>query len=314
MAKHPVDFPTPRDQPTDLESYALSGTFPVGSYQVHHVTDGVGFGVRRFWFNGIEPSEWMPVLGLDDPDTPFPINFGLFVVAGHGRVILVDSGFGPASLDIPGLRGANELLQRLAELGIGRDDVDTVVQTHLHSDHCGQLVLEQPGGGVELTFPNATVHLHQSELDHWMGEAGDKDPMSPYVRSRMAPVQEAGLIRTFTEPTELAPCVTAVPMVGHTPGHTVVRVSSGGAECLLVGDLIHHPVHVRHRDWLPAIDFAPPQSIQSRSNLVDLAIELDAMVTAPHLPILTLGRLHRSADGVVHWRPVELGRVNPPVA
>ena len=61
--REPIALPTPRDQPRDLESYALRGSFAVGDLTVHHLTDGLTFGNRRFWFNGIDPATWMEPLG-----------------------------------------------------------------------------------------------------------------------------------------------------------------------------------------------------------------------------------------------------------
>jgi glyoxylase-like metal-dependent hydrolase (beta-lactamase superfamily II) len=309
--REPSAFPTPRDQPRDLESYALRGSFAVGDLTVHHLTDGLTFGNRRFWFNGIDPATWMEPLGLTDPDTPFPVNFGLFAVTGRGSVTLVDCGFGPAIHELPDVRAGNELLTRLSETGIEPADVEHIVLTHMHTDHCGQLVTQTPAGGAKITFPRATVHVHTDELAYWTGPASDDDPMSGYVRSRITPVADSGQVVTFTSATQIAPGVTAVPMTGHTAGHTVVLVTADGASCFLVGDLAHHPVHFCHHSWLPAIDADPVRSVQARQALAERAIALDAIVTAPHMPILTLGRLSRDHDGQVIWTRVDPSGLAP---
>ena len=298
------DFPSPVNQPTRVEDYARSGSFSIGRATVHHVTDGLGFGRRQFWFTGIDPAEWMPTLGLSDPDTLFPLNYGLFVVVADNTVTLVDSGCGPIADKIGGAYGGNGLITRLAEIGIEPGDVNHIVQTHLHSDHCGQLVTEE-GAERRITFPNAKVHVHAAELSHWTGPATDDNPMAPFVRSRIEPVAAAGALTTFTSTTAIAPGVVAIPMTGHTPGHTCVLVADGGESCLLVGDIAHHPIHFRHHDWLPQIDFAPSASIASRNGLCELAIGLGAIVTAPHMPILTLGRLSRDESGEVAWTRVD---------
>lgn len=309
----PSAFPSPVNQSTRLADYALSGSFPIGDITVHHVTDALAFGKRRFWFTGIDPADWMPTLGLSDPDTLFPLNYGLFVVVAGGVVTLVDSGCGTFADGIEGAYGGNELLTRLAELGIDPGDVRHIVQTHLHSDHCGQLVTED-GAERRITFPNAEVHLHAAELSHWTGPATDDDRMAPFVRSRIEPVAAAGAITTFTSASVITPGVIALPMTGHTPGHTCVLVADRGQSCLLVGDIAHHPVHFRHHDWLPQIDFDPPASIASRAALCELAIGLDAIVTAPHMPILTLGKLAHDSSGAVTWTRVDPASLGTPAA
>ncbi|TDD57701.1 hypothetical protein, partial [Actinomadura rubrisoli] len=71
-----------------------SATISVGRTHVTQVSDGVAEGPRRYWFNGVEPSEWMPAVGVTDPDAPFTVGSGGFVVTGDGHVTLVDTGWG----------------------------------------------------------------------------------------------------------------------------------------------------------------------------------------------------------------------------
>lgn len=294
-------LPSPLDLPTDLADYSLSGSFEVGSIKVHHLSDGLAFGPRRSWFTGIDPEEWMPTLGLTDPDTPFPLNFGFFVIEGQDGITLVDSGFGPSADNVPGIRGGNEMMERLAEVGVQPEDVAHVVQSHLHGDHCGRLVTQVEAALVP-TFPRAGVHVHQAEFDHWTGAATDGHMMAPKVRAMLEAI--AGQLTTFSGITAITPGVLALPMPGHTPGHTCVLVSDAGAACILVGDLAHHPVHFENHGWVHELEGDLAQSLVSRAALADMAIGLDAVVTAPHMPILTLGRLHRDDAGHVRWTAV----------
>ena len=272
----------------------LSETFRVGNLMVSQFSDGVMTGPRQSWFNGIDPAIWMPVLGVTSPDTPFPVNFGGFVVTGDGHVTLIDSGWGVPARTMANMTGGGQMLERLAELGIQPGDVDRIVQTHLHSDHCGWLV-EDAGG--QLTFPNATVYLHVRELEYWTSAASDDNQMAPFTRSRIGPVQAAGRVQTFDGEFAVSEAVTALPTPGHTPGHSSVLLTSGGEHVLLLGDVAHHPVHLEHHDWLPVIDLDPPESIRSRGKMAALAAERNALVTAPHMPILTLGRVRRVENG-----------------
>jgi glyoxylase-like metal-dependent hydrolase (beta-lactamase superfamily II) len=299
-------FRSPLDYSKDLATFPLHGSFGVGEWEVIHVTDGLSFGSRQFWFSDVDPAEWMKPLSLTDPATAFPVNYGLFVVRGPEGVVLVDSGWGPGAKDLDPQRGAGELVVRLAELGIAPTDVDVIVQTHLHSDHCGHLTNVGEDGQSAVTFPRARVLVHEQELQYWMSAVADENPMSSYVRERVGPVAAAGLIETFSAQTTVLNGLEAVPMVGHTPGHACVLVSSMQDHCLLVGDLAHNPVHLVHHDWHTAFDFDRDAARRSRAELADLAIQLDAVITAPHMPILTLGRLRRGPGpfGVV-YSPVE---------
>jgi glyoxylase-like metal-dependent hydrolase (beta-lactamase superfamily II) len=271
----------------------LSGAFSVGSLTIHQLSDGAERARRATWFNGIDPMVWAPAVGVSDSGALFSINYGCFAITGGGQVTLVDTGAGSRALQREGVEGAGQMMKRLAGIGIGRSDIDVVLQTHMHADHCGWLVDDDR---ETLGFPNANVYLHASELEYWTTPPSDDNPMSPFVRSRIEPVRAAGRISTFDHQCEVTAEVTAIPTPGHTPGHISVLVQSDGASALLLGDVAHHPIHLEHHDWLPRIDMDPQESIRSRGRMAALAVETDAIVTAPHMPILTLGRVIRVAN------------------
>ncbi|QXJ25151.1 MBL fold metallo-hydrolase [Actinomadura graeca] len=268
--------------------------------RISHVSDGVARGPRRYWFTGAEPGEWMPAVGVTDPDTPFTMTFGGFAVTGDGHVTLVDTGWGHRAAEKPGMTGAGEMPARLAALGIGPEDVDRIVQTHLHADHCGWLIKDDDG---TLTFPNAAVHVNERELAYWTGDEVDAIPtnrvMADAVRPRLEAVADAGLLRPFDGGLELSDEVTVLPTHGHTPGHVSVAVESGGRMAILAGDLVHHPVHVEHPCWLPSIDHDPARSVRSRERIAALAADRGAVILAPHFPIPTVVGVDRGPDGRV---------------
>lgn len=276
----------------------LKGTFQVGNLTIHQLSDGANYGVRQSWWTSLEgpvdPSVWVPVLGVEDAERLFPVNFGCFAVIGDGQVTLVDTGNGVVAKGREGMEGGGEMLDRLFEVGLKTTDVTRIVQTHLHSDHCGWLVKDDGG---ELTFPNATVYLHENELKYWTGPASDDNRMNPFVRTRINPWVAAGKVVTFDKELAISDALTAIPTPGHTPGHSSLLVASEGKHALLLGDVAHHPVHVEHPEWVPIIDQDRPASIASRKKMWALAVEKDALITAPHMPIVTLGRVRPRGDG-----------------
>ncbi len=276
----------------------LKGTFQVGKLTIHQLSDGANYGVRQSWWTAIEgpvdPATWTPVLGVEDAERLFPVNFGCFAVTGDGHVTLVDTGNGVVAKGREGMEGGGEMLDRLFEVGITVADVDRIVQTHLHSDHCGWLVEDDSG---KLTFPNATVYLHEKELEYWTGPASDENRMNPFVRTRINPWKAAGKVVTFDKEYVLSDAMTALPTPGHTPGHSSLLLASEGKHALLLGDVAHHPIHIEHPEWVPSIDLDRPSSIESRKRMWALAVEKDALITAPHMPIVTLGRVRKRGEG-----------------
>ncbi|WP_131738928.1 MBL fold metallo-hydrolase [Actinomadura roseirufa] len=277
-----------------------TSTISVGRMRVSQLSDGVAVGPRRYWFTGAEPAEWMPAVGVDDPDAPFTVSFGGFAVTGDGHVTVVDTGWGHRAGEKPGLAGAGELPAGLAALGIGPEDVDHVVQTHLHADHCGWLVKDDEG---TLTFPNATVHVHEREVAYWTGDeveaiAFNRD-MAAQARVRLRAVEAAGRLHAFAGALRLSDEISVLPTHGHTPGHVSVVVESGGETAILAGDLVHHPAHVEHPCWLPSVDHDPAESVRSRERVFALAADRRATILAPHFPIPTAVGVERGEDGGV---------------
>ncbi|TDD61318.1 MBL fold metallo-hydrolase [Actinomadura rubrisoli] len=199
-----------------------------------------------------------------------------------------------------GMAGAGEMPAWLAALGIEPGDVDRIVQTHLHSDHCGWLIKDDEGG---LTFPNATVHVNEREVAYWSGDEVDaiafnRGTTAP-VRARLRAVADAGRLHTFDGELELSEEITVLPTPGHTPGHVSVVVASGGETAILAGDLLHHPVHVEHPHWLPSVDHDPAESVRSRERIAALAADRKAVILAPHFPIPTVVGVDRGPGGQV---------------
>ena len=105
------------------------------------------------FFAEIDPAEWTRALSITDKDQPLPYNFGSFLVRSDEHTILIDTGHGARARGQ--FEGGGKLLERLRELGVDAGDVDTVLQTHLHGDHCGWSVNDDADGA--LTFSNATM-------------------------------------------------------------------------------------------------------------------------------------------------------------
>ena len=277
----------------------LSKTFSVGKLSVAAVSDGAPMRALGGFFAGVEPSEWTRALGITDAEHPLPFNFGTFLVRGDGHTILIDSGQGAR---VRGqFAGGGELLLRFRDLGVAVSEVDTIVHTHLHGDHCGWNVNDDQGGAV--TFPNATVWVAQKELDYWTSPESDNNPQAEYSRSRIQPLVSAGRVKTTDGESDVYPGMTMIPTPGHTPGHCCVLLASGAEKLLILGDAAHHPVHLEHHDWIPGVDLDRAESARSRAKVAARAVAENLLLTGGHFPILTMGRIRRVENGY-RWESV----------
>lgn len=242
--------------------------------------------------------------GLNDGSATFGQNVLLvdsprsgrtLVDAGVGRHQLLDSRrFGPES---------GRLATALVEEGVDPASVDRILITHLHPDHCWGLI--RPDGSA--AFENATVHLHHDELAHWTRLA-DIDATTPDVDTlrhlgallAVRPYRER--LITFDRVALVAEDITAVPRVGHTPGHTTYRFDTEEGALLSWGDTFHHLAQVAHPTIRARTDTGEGSAPQ-RSALLDELSASAALVHAYHLPFPGLGTVQR-ADSMFRWKPL----------
>lgn len=278
----------------------LRETFRIGALEIAALSDGAPDRELSGFFKGIDPPEWIEAVGITDPADPVPFNFGSFLVRGDGHTTLIDSGYGAPAKAL-GIPGGGELLDRLGDIGVGHGDIDVVVHTHLHADHCGwDSHAEDEGGPRTPTFPKAKIYVQQAELDYWTGPSSEGNPLAAAARAAVLPVRDAGQIETFEGEFSPSESLTMVPTPGHTPGHCSVMLTSQSEHLLIVGDAAHHPVHLEHHDWIPGVDLDPAESSRSRLKVAKLAVERDAVVTGGHFPILSLGKV-REVEGGYRW-------------
>ncbi len=278
----------------------LSETVRVGSLEVAAISDSAP-DVTDFarHLPGVDAAEWMREVGITKPDDPVPFNLGSFLIRGDGRTTLVDAGYGVFGRTL-GAPGCGELPERIAELGVALEEVDAIVQTHLHPDHVGWLIDEDRDS--VLTFPNATVYVSRTELDYWLSPEADPQRLE-FVRRCVLPAYEADRIEPVDGEGAVSPSLTMVPTPGHTPGHSSLLIASGGERLLITGDVAYHPAHIVRPEWRTFLEYDPAEAERSRRKVAELAIARDALVTGGHFGILTLGRLRRVETGYA-WEAV----------
>ncbi|NKE43147.1 MBL fold metallo-hydrolase [Roseomonas frigidaquae] len=215
-----------------------------------------------------------------------------FLIRHGGRIALIDTGCGPARPTV-GFLAAN-----LAAAGIAPSQVDTVLMTHLHPDHFGGL----SDGQGKAHFPAAELCLHADEHAYWHDDSAMMRVADPArrqlffgdARARLAPYRDR--TRLFTG-GEVFPGVTAVPLPGHTPGHTGFLVASGDASLLIWGDIVHvQELQVPRPEVTMLVDVDPVQAQQTRRRLFDRVAADRQAVAGMHLHFPALAHLSRDGD------------------
>ncbi len=217
--------------------------------------------------------------------TVLPFNY-LLVYDGD-RYTLVDTGCGDRAenekhQDEP----AGLLTRSLRDAGLSARDVDTVVITHRHWDHFGGVM-----SGGEPVFPDAEHVMSRKEAQHICDDARG------WALDYLNKIEDR--LRLVDGPATISNGITVKPAPGHTPGMLVAEASSGSESLLYTSDVIIHPAHIQHTDWIPSFEHDPETATASRKRLVEEAYRRDTILFVPHIPGV-LGRVERVQE-VYRW-------------
>ena len=264
----------------------------VGEIAVDGVIDGIAravpseayrWGLGEGSGRGVDDADWEPHRGLLADDGMLEMALGGFLLRTADRVILVDAGIGVFDR---GVFKGGALLDNLAALGVSPMEVTDVVFTHLHFDHTGWASVD--GKPV---FERATYRCDTADWAHFV-------PTDERATRKLGPIESR--LETWDADGPLLPGLDVRRAPGHTPGSTILIVSSGGSRAMLLGDVVHCPVELLDDEWATIGDVDPAMAKRTR---VALARELEAddvPVAAAHFPGLQFGRL-LAGEGRRSW-------------
>ncbi|WBB62965.1 MBL fold metallo-hydrolase [Streptomyces sp. WMMC500] len=211
----------------------------------------------------------------------YPINVA--VVRSGGRTILVDSGLGSEFPDFPRV---GQLARRLDAAGIDPASVTDVVLTHLHMDHIGGLLVEGLRGRLRTDL---RVHLASAEAEFWEAPDFSRTAMPAAVPAVLRATASKfldvyrGQLTPFEKEQEVAPGVTIVRTGGHTPGHSIIRLESGGDRLTFAGDAVFQ-CGFDQPGWYNGFEHDPEESARVRVRLLTEMAASGEQLLATHLP------------------------------
>src|SRR5690606_24142565 len=188
------------------------------------------------------------------------------------------------------------------------NDVDTVMCTHLHFDHVGWNTYKDPRTGeYRPTFPNARYLFGRTEYDAWQNHIRhDGHHSDTHLVECVDPIVALELADFIEVEHAIAPGISCEPSHGHTPGHGHVRISSAGAEAVITGDLMHHPMQCAMPQRPTTFDMDKEAGRATRMAFVEKYADSGVLVIGAHFAEPTAGHMVRDAAGEVWFRGLGL--------
>ncbi|GAA0936725.1 MBL fold metallo-hydrolase [Nonomuraea longicatena] len=226
-----------------------------------------------------------------------------WVLRGGGRTVVVDPGVGNGR-ERPGLphfdHWQGDFPSLLAQARVAVEDVDIVVNTHVHADHVGWNTRDADGTWVP-TFPNAEYLIPAAD-DHYFGPDNDYGKGQAEVdrfvyEDSIAPIHRAGQAVLWEGGHRVGEGLTLEPAPGHTPGSAVLRVVSGADRAVFVGDLLHSPGQILQPSRSSCFCLDPAQAAASRRRVLSRAAAEGELVVPAHFAGAGTMKVRPQGDG-----------------
>lgn len=261
----------------------------LGEFEIHPLSDG-SFALDGGQMFGVVPKVlWEKKMAADARNR---VRLGLtcLLVQAGGQNVLIETGIGDKFDEkhalIYAIDHSTNLLADLAQHGLSPEDINVVINTHLHFDHCGWNTRRE-GAKTVPTFPRARYVVQRGEWQHAC-HPSERDRSSYLEEWFVAAEPQTELVEGSCE---VVPGIRVEPAPGHTKNLQCVWVESEGERACFISDLVPTHAHVPY-PWIMAFDLYPMETLSSRKHLMPVLAEERALVVFPHDPEFAWGRLN----------------------
>lgn len=274
----------------------IRGRARVGDAEIVVCTDGTCRFDGGAMFGVVPKTLWSRKVDADDKNRVM-LGLNCFVVKISGKTVLIETGFG--NKIAPKLKEIYATQERLpaslAAAGIAPEEIDIVINSHLHWDHCGWNSILKEDGKAKPYFPNAHYIAHKGEVEHGRRQ-WERDRIS-YVADNYEPMIATGQMRLVEGvQDEVMPGITLECFPGHTQQCMAVHIESQGQHACFISDLIPTSAHL-DVGWAMGFDLDPLRTIEERKRFYARALPEQWLVLFPHDHRRCMAMLEKDSTG-----------------
>lgn len=279
--------------------------YRIGDIEIRLISDGIIYADGGGAFGLVPRVMWAPILEPDENNN-VPMALTCLLVRAGDKTIVIETGIGTRDLEQNARlwqleRPEGTLLDGLARAGVAPEDVDLVINTHLHSDHCAGNVSLVDGQLVP-TFPRAEYWVQR--LEYADAAFPNERTRNTYFPDNYRPLYESGHLRLLGGDTPVAPGMRLVVTRGHTRAHMSVVFEHKDEYLLFTADMATFAPHFERLAWVTAYDVEPLENIETKRVWRRWAAERDALVIFAHDPQMPVARLREKPDKPGSYRLV----------
>ncbi|HEX6937993.1 MAG TPA: MBL fold metallo-hydrolase [Longimicrobiales bacterium] len=283
---------------TDID-LPLRRTRDLGRFRLHALEAGLQRLDGGAMFGVVPKPLWERRIPADERNR-IPLAMRCLLVETPDALVLIDNGAGNKEdakfVEIYGLENAGSptrLEDALRDAGFAPDDVDFVIDTHLHFDHAGGNTYRDAEGQVRISFPRARYVVQRGEWEY--AHLRNERIRASYLPDNFDPVEAAGRFDFVEGERELLPGITLLPTPGHTPHHQSVVLRSDGETACFLADLVPTSAHLP-LPWIMGYDVEPLVTLESKRSLLGRARNEGWLLVFEHDPRVPWGRLDPNED------------------
>jgi glyoxylase-like metal-dependent hydrolase (beta-lactamase superfamily II) len=279
----------------------VRGRTTVGDFELTILTDGTFFLDGGAMF-GVVPKPMWQRRSPADAENRILLGTNTVVVRTGKETVVIETGLGnklPAKMRH--IFDAQQLLpSALSAADIRPEEVDIVINSHLHFDHCGWNTMLTPDGSVVPTFPNARYFAHRGEVEHGRLQL-ERDGVS-YISENYEPLIASGQMTLLDGPDEIIPGISVDLYPGHTAQLMGIYIDSAGQRACYISDLIPTSAHL-DVTWVMGYDLDPLTCIEQRKRFYSRAIPEKWLVLFTHDHDHPMGYVELSDKGKPILKP-----------
>ncbi len=266
----------------------------LGDFELTAISDGIYHLDGGAFFGVVPKVMWERRVKADEKNL-VPSGLNSVVVRTGEKTVLIETGIGNKLPDrmVKIYGQPAKLLDNLSAAGISPEDIDIVINTHLHFDHSGWNTVRQ-GDQIVATFPNARYYVQEGEWQHARRQH-ERDAVS-YISDNYDPLIANGQMHLLKGDQEIAPGISVQLFPGHTQNMQAVIIKSGGHTACYISDLIPTTAHI-DLTWVMAFDLFPLQTIESRKRYYAQAMPEKWLTIFTHDPNIPWAYVEKAEMG-----------------